>query len=218
LSQLLGELISCLRALLVARLDDKAEGDGIPEIIWKALVQTASTQPVDRLLAAIDVFAETEGRMKWATNKRLHLELGIIKAIQTLGEVRLSDVIKILAAGADHLPSLAPSVPSVPSVPSPTPAAPLPAQEWDPAPAANEAPSSAAPATKRTPITSRLDSLIEAAPEVSEPVAPPPAPAAPKPVPQPAPPPPAPTKPAEDFHNDPLIHSALEIFRGRIVS
>ena len=30
--------------------------------------------------------------MKWATNKRLHFELGVIKAIQSLGEVRITDV------------------------------------------------------------------------------------------------------------------------------
>ncbi len=250
LSQLLGELIGCLRALLVARLDDKAEGDGIPEAIWNALVQTASTQPVDRLLAAIDVFAETEGRMKWATNKRLHLELGIIKAIQTLSEVRLSDVIKVLAAGADFLPatplaSIASPVPPLASpapAPAPAPApvpvpasaseplapaasipepAPLPAKEWAPeAPQPEKAPARAI-TTKRTPITSRLESLIDAAPEVSEPVAPTPPPAAPpqqQPAPQPAPPAPVAAKPADDFHNDPLINSALEIFRGRIVS
>ena len=33
--------------------------------------------------------------MKWATNKRLHFELGVIKSIQTLGEVRIADVIKV---------------------------------------------------------------------------------------------------------------------------
>ncbi|MDB6076763.1 MAG: polymerase subunit gamma and tau [Akkermansiaceae bacterium] len=103
LSQLLGEIIGCLRALLVARIDATSGGDGIPEDLWNTLVAAAVNYPADRLLSVIDVFAETEGRMKWASNKRLHLELGFIKAIQNLGELRISDVIKVLAGAADHL-------------------------------------------------------------------------------------------------------------------
>ncbi len=217
LSQLLGELIGCLRALLVARLDDKAEGDGIPQDIWNALVETASTHPVDRLLAAIDVFAETEGRMKWATNKRLHLELGIIKAIQTLGEVRLSDVIKVLASGADHFPvqsaiSAEQTAPAAPPEPASSPLS-TPEEKHNPAKIAEERPP-AASSSKRVPVTNRFDSLIEAAPETSEPPAAPSAPPAP---PQAPPPTAAPTKPADDFHSDPLIQKALEIFQGRII-
>ncbi|MEI6674887.1 MAG: DNA polymerase III subunit gamma/tau, partial [Verrucomicrobiota bacterium] len=105
LSQLLGELIGCLRALLVAKLDPSADGEGIPGPLWSHLMEAADNYQADRILAAIDGFADTEGRMKWATNKRLHFELGIIKAIQTLGEMRLTDVIKILTLGADHLQS-----------------------------------------------------------------------------------------------------------------
>jgi DNA polymerase-3 subunit gamma/tau len=105
LSQLLGELIGCLRALLVAKLDPSADGEGIPAALWTALLAAAADYAPDRILAAIDVFAETEGRMKWATNKRLHFELGVIKAIQSLGEVRITDVIKVLTKGADFLPS-----------------------------------------------------------------------------------------------------------------
>ncbi len=107
LSQLLGELIGCLRALLVAKLDPSADGEGIPAHLWTALLASADEYPPDRILAAIDVFAETEGRMKWATNKRLHFELGVIKAIQSLGEVRITDVIKILTKGADFIPTTA---------------------------------------------------------------------------------------------------------------
>ena len=105
LSQLLGELIGCLRALLVAKLDPSADGEGIPAPLWTALLAAADEYAPDRILAAIDVFAETEGRMKWATNKRLHFELGVIKAIQSLGEVRITDVIKVLTRGADFLPT-----------------------------------------------------------------------------------------------------------------
>ncbi|MDX1681392.1 MAG: DNA polymerase III subunit gamma/tau, partial [Akkermansiaceae bacterium] len=121
LGQLLGELIGCLRALLVAKLDPEADGEGIPADLWKTLIEAAETHPCDRLLAAIDVFAETENRMKWATNKRLHFELGVIKAIQSLNEVRISDVIKVLTKGADHLPQTTVSPAPAPAKPKAEP-------------------------------------------------------------------------------------------------
>jgi DNA polymerase-3 subunit gamma/tau len=65
------------------------------------------------LLELIDQFAAAEGRMKWAPNKKLHFEVAIIKAIQSLGQATLDEVIeklgelrdggaKPVAAGADR--------------------------------------------------------------------------------------------------------------------
>ncbi len=228
LSQLLGELIGCLRALLVAKLDPSADGEGIPAPLWHALTAAASKYQPDRILAVIDVFADTEGRMKWATNKRLHFELGVIKAIQTVGEMRLTDVISVLTRGADLLPaspqgdippadSSAQAVPQIaapPPQPSPTyqPPAPSPSPE-PPAPPppqpvetdpefsslVEETPAPAPARTKPEPSgLFSLDSLIAAAPE--EVSEPPPAPAAPpwQAPPAPAPPAPTPQPPAQD--------------------
>jgi DNA polymerase-3 subunit gamma/tau len=44
----------------------------------------------------IDQFAEAEGRMKWAPNKKLHFEVALIKAIQSLKQVSLNEVIENL--------------------------------------------------------------------------------------------------------------------------
>jgi DNA polymerase-3 subunit gamma/tau len=44
----------------------------------------------------IDQFAAAEGRMKWAPNKKLHFEVAIIKAIQSLGQATLDEVIQKL--------------------------------------------------------------------------------------------------------------------------
>ena len=214
LSQLLGELIGCLRALLVAKLDPSADGEGIPAALWTELLTAANDYAPDRILAAIDVFAETEGRMKWATNKRLHFELGVIKAIQSLGEVRITDVIKVLTKGADFLPSgtiQAATPPAVAVASNHQPSSPEPA----PAPVAvvsNHPPSSPEPATQETVANASSGASapspaadapapaeqLEAAPAASVAETPPPSTPAPQPEPvavaQPTPPAePAPT-------------------------
>ena len=219
LSQLLGELIGCLRALLVSKLDPAADGEGIPAHLWTALLTAAEEYPPDRILAAIDVFAETEGRMKWATNKRLHFELGVIKAIQSLGEVRITDVIKVLAKGADFLPTSAPVSIAEPQA-KPTA---LPESIPTPPPVVAEITPEPAPSKPRPKSgLSSFDSLIDAAPETTEPPAPtepPPwtndSPAAVEKAPEPTPV----TVVAEDsFHNDPLIQAALVKFEGKVIS
>ncbi|MBC8126403.1 MAG: DNA polymerase III subunit gamma/tau [Gloeobacteraceae cyanobacterium ES-bin-144] len=215
LSQLLGELIGCLRALLVAKLDPSADGEGIPAALWSALLDAAAVYPSDRILAAIDVFAETEGRMKWATNKRLHFELGVIKSIQSLGEVRITDVIKALTRGADLIsneksPAIQPPDHATPEEPTlqPTP-------EPEPVQATPEPEQAAKPKASLMGLAG-LDSLIDAAPEISAaPVEPEPPPW--KEEPKPAAPVP-PTAVESNFHHDPLIESALTKFEGKIVS
>ncbi len=202
LSQLLGELIGALRALLVAKLDPSADGEGIPEEAWTRLMETARAIPTERILAVIDVFADTEARMKWASNKRLHFELGIIKAVQALNEARISDVIRALSAAADAVPSatFAATRESAPPAVSPPPA---------------PRRSTAGPAT-RPGGSASLDSLIESAPEASEPD-----PQEAKKQPAPPAATEAPTREAADVppvEEDPLIRAALEKFRGRIVS
>jgi len=145
LSQLLGELISCLRALLVTRLDPNASNEGFPIEIWDPLVESAKPIQTDRILALIDTLADTEGRMKWASNKRLHFEIGLIKAIQSINEIRISDVIKALG-GAGPVEQPTPQAPVAQTPVAPAQAAPpavAPVQE--PAPAAQTAPEVAAP-------------------------------------------------------------------------
>ena len=226
LSQLLGELIGALRALLVARLDSATGGDGIPAETWQALLSAAESYPAERLLSVIDVFAETEGRMKWASNKRLHLEIGLIKAVQTLGEVRLSDVIKVLAGASDQLtapvtfaaPVAAAPVAAAPvEAPAPQPIAvrePLVVQEAPPVAKAPEA----APAPAEPGAVLSLDQLIELAPEGPSPEPEPVFPEAPpwKPEPLAEEPPVPKVDPMEEFYKDPLIQSALEMFSATL--
>ncbi|MEY3394549.1 MAG: polymerase subunit gamma/tau [Verrucomicrobiota bacterium] len=212
LSQLLGELIGCLRGLLIRKLDPSADGEGIPEELWQQLVAEAQKYLSDRLLAVIDVFADTDGRMKWATNKRLHFELGMIKAIQVLSEVRITDLIDILTKGADHLSQ----VPPAPAPSAAAPAAPSAPPQVAQTPAPQVSRASAPPAkTSATDVMSILDALIENAPEESE------MPEEPIPTPVAKAPEPAPTipKPDEDaFYKDPLIQAALTKFEARVLA
>src|SRR6059036_1184156 len=62
----------------------------------KLLAAQAELIQNDRLLDLIDQFAQAEGRMKWAPNKKLHFEVAIIKAIQSLNQATLDEVIERL--------------------------------------------------------------------------------------------------------------------------
>jgi DNA polymerase-3 subunit gamma/tau len=207
LSQLLGELIGCLRALLVAKLDPSADGEGIPNHLWTSLLAAAGEYAPDRILAAIDVFAETEGRMKWATNKRLHFELGVIKAIQSLGEIRITDVIKVLTKGADFLPAGPVAGPTAAPVPEAATSVPTPAESAAPLP---DAPAEPVEPTAPSAAAVLEPELIPAAATIapSEPQ-PESTPAATIPEPEPAPvPAPAPAKPR--------VSGSLSIFESLI--
>ena len=95
--RLMSDLISYLRDLLVfkAKPDALAE-DADPEL-QKALAAQADLIENERLLELIDQFAQAEGRMKWAPNKKLHFEVALIKAIQSLGQATLDEVIEKLS-------------------------------------------------------------------------------------------------------------------------
>jgi DNA polymerase-3 subunit gamma/tau len=98
LLRLLGELISHLRNLLVAQVDaGSVAAEAAPGMQETVQAQAARIAP-DRLLELIDQFAVAENRMKWAPNKKLHFEIALIKAIQTLSQTTLSEVIDALAA------------------------------------------------------------------------------------------------------------------------
>lgn len=169
LSQLLGELISCLRTILVSKVDKNASNEGIPAEQWETLKASSEKVATDRLLNLIDIFAESESRMKWASNKRLHLEIGIIKAIQSLNEVRISDVITALAgAGQLAMPEEDKSEPveatKVEPVPTPEPAE----QPVEITPTVEETPAEPAPA----PVVKSIDvpePVVEQAPVEAEP-------------------------------------------------
>ena len=94
--RLMSDLIAYLRDLLVFKAKPDALKEDVDPDVQKSLAAHAELIPTDRLLDLIDQFAAAEGRMKWAPNKKLHFEVAIIKAIQTLGQATLDEVIEKL--------------------------------------------------------------------------------------------------------------------------
>ncbi len=229
LGQLLTEIVLSIRALVVSKIDSESSREGFPEALWSDLTTASEAIPAERLLAIIDVFAEAESRMKWASNKRLHFELACLKSIQALNEIRLSDVIKTMAK-VDIEPITVERAVVSPAIETPpTPAVVAPATEAESEKPENTAletpspsqPQTSAPQKKETPPEPvGIDALIANAPD--EPVEPIPAPA-PKPSAPPkaeekAPEPEEKKVPENDFHDDPLVQEALKVFKGRLVS
>ena len=123
LSRLLSDLIGHLRNLLVA----KADPEGIKGEVGADVLATFQAQAdriaLDRLLDLIEQFAAAEGRMKWAPNKKLHFEIAVIKAIQTLGQATLTEVLDaltVLKTGGE-LPPSKPFQPATRPAPRPAP-------------------------------------------------------------------------------------------------
>ena len=208
LGQLLAEVVGAIRALVVAKLDPKAGREGFPEALWSDLSSAAESIKPDRLLAVIDTFSEAESRMKWASNKRLHLEIASLKAVQKLKEIRLTDVISAIGkADPSEIEGAASAPPSATSVSSPPPVE----KKTEP--------------LKDQSNIDPIDRLIAAAPEDA--VEPEPVQLNPEPEPEKTPqnktasPEKSEEKRAPDadeFHNDPLIVEALKVFKGRLIS
>src|SRR5437867_3215675 len=94
--RLMSDLIAYLRDLLVFKATPDALKEDVHPDVQKSLGAHAEVITTDRLLDLIDQFAAAEGRMKWAPNKKLHFEVAIIKAIQSLGQATLDEVIEKL--------------------------------------------------------------------------------------------------------------------------
>jgi len=128
LARLMGDMITHLRDLLVRSVQP---GAAVPV-------------PRERLLTLLDHFSEAEGRLRWATDKRLYFDVAVIKAVHLLDEANLTEVIDTLVAigGGNALPER-----SKATVPTP---APLPKAAPAPAPVARPE-SSVSPAAAEPP-------------------------------------------------------------------
>jgi DNA polymerase-3 subunit gamma/tau len=167
LSRLLSDLIAHFRNLLVIKADPQGLGEEVMPEALASLEAQAARVPIEKLLDLIDQFAAAEGRMKWAPNKKMHFEVALIRAIQTLQSATLTEVL-------DTLTALRGGAPPPPSAPTPKPAATAPKQRSRAAaaPAASPAPAAKAPASKSqpepAPIPASKAAPVAAAPSVPE--------------------------------------------------
>ncbi|WP_290566677.1 DNA polymerase III subunit gamma/tau, partial [Akkermansia sp.] len=148
MGQFLSEIISAVREILVSKVDPEASFDSLPEASKEELAGLVKRTQTDKILRLVEVLAETEDKMRWSTNKRLHLEMGLIKAVHALAEASISDIIMALEgaplaastqAPADHQEQKAPAATATAPAPEPpaTVQAPIPAEKPEPAPEAH---------------------------------------------------------------------------------
>ena len=153
--KLMNDLIAHLRDLLVYKVKPEALSDETAPELQASLGEEASLVETGRLLELIEQFAEAEGRMKWAPNKKLHFEVAVIKAIQTLGQVTLDEVIENLAAlrgGEASVSSVAKTLAPPKSATSPAPVVSAPASSAAPADMAETWPKLVQLVYKRRPL------------------------------------------------------------------
>jgi DNA polymerase-3 subunit gamma/tau len=98
LTQLLSDVISHLRNLLLAQADPGGLVAELGADLVEALRIQCANIDRERLLELIDIFASAEQRMKWAANKQMHLEVAMLRAIHAVSQVTLSEVIDTLSA------------------------------------------------------------------------------------------------------------------------
>ena len=88
LSRLLTDFIGFVRDLLVEKVSPTSDDSFFGEL--GAMVST------EKLLTLLEELGNAEGRLRWATNKKLQLDVVIIKVIHLLQEVSLDDVLAAL--------------------------------------------------------------------------------------------------------------------------
>jgi DNA polymerase-3 subunit gamma/tau len=142
LSKLLADLLNFFRSLLIAQVDASSLQDEQSE---KARTITASLKTklnTSQLLRLMETLSEVEPTLKWATNKKLHLELAVIRAIQSLAEVGFNQVL-------DALEELR----QTPSTPGPSGKGPSPTAKNENLVVPNRNPVAETEPLQRTPVT-----------------------------------------------------------------
>ncbi len=221
LTQLLSELAGFIRALLLDRLNPSKDNTEIPSGFWDQVGDASSLPGDERLLGVLDRLANADAQMRRASNKQLHFEIALIRAVQSLDEVQISDVIRALEVGNTTGSSVSKSPREQPTE------APAAAQPDSPEALPKTPPTartSARARKKKRGVENQLESLIEQAPEnhpepavsvadnstqVSSAKEPPSPLGAEGDE-------PAPPNDNDSFYDDPLVQEALEIFKGKL--
>ncbi len=127
MGQLLSEIMGAVRELLISKVAPQEGTASLPEPWRSTLAELLARTPADKVLRLMEVLSATEERMRWSTNKRLHLEMGLIQAVHSLAEANISDIIRALnGAPLPEMPiatTVLPEVAVPAAAPAPVPAA-----------------------------------------------------------------------------------------------
>jgi len=96
LSRILGDLIGFLRHLLIDQVDSASVQEELSELGRKIVSELSQAVKPGELLRLIEIFSEAEPGLKWTSNKKLHLEIAIIRGIQSLREVGIDRILEAL--------------------------------------------------------------------------------------------------------------------------
>lgn len=96
MKQFLEEMMGTVRELMVAKVAPQESCVSIPSVWREPLMQHITRIPLDKIVSMMDALSGAEEQMRWSTNRRLHLELGIIQAVHSLAQANISDIIKAL--------------------------------------------------------------------------------------------------------------------------
>ena len=162
MGQLLSELMGAVRELLITKVAPQEATATLPEQWRETLSTLLARTPTDKIIRLMEVLSRAEEQMRWSTNKRLYLEMGLIQAVHSLAEANISDIIRALngaplpdtpiattmlppvcttAAPATTLPPTPAPAPAPAPIPAPAPAPqPEPPAPQQPAPAPAPAP------------------------------------------------------------------------------
>ena len=153
LMRLLSDLISHFRNVLVHQVDPASLEDEHEEPARRAFAEQSGRVSATRLLELIDLFATAETRIKYSPDKKLHFEIALIKAVQSLGQATLDEVIDTLSEirRGGGLPSVA-----APPVARPAAAKPA-ARVAETPPAPRRAPAAPAAPAARSAVESSAD-------------------------------------------------------------
>jgi DNA polymerase III subunit gamma/tau len=96
LARILGDLIGFLRHLLIDQVDSASVQEELSELGRKIVSELSSIVKPGELLRLIEILSDAEPGLKWTANKKLHLEIAIIRAIQSLREVGIDRILEAL--------------------------------------------------------------------------------------------------------------------------
>lgn len=136
MGQLLSEIMGAVRELLISKVAPEEASYSLPEDWRQSLTELLARTPADKIIRLMEVLSATEEHMRWSTNKRLHLEMGLIQAVHSLAEANISDIIRALnGAPLPETPIATTPLPAVSPFPVQTAATPPPAEPLPPPPA-----------------------------------------------------------------------------------